>query len=97
MLFDEINIDTIIKDEKLYVCVSDLGRHLSKAAHEFASETEILAKMVGLTDKEKLFIMGIVEGMYNVVVMLAQSSDEHELKKINTIDELLEKFNESDK
>lgn len=95
MIFDDLEINTITKDGQLYVSVSDLTEHLSKAVNEFADETEALSYVVKLTEQEKTFIMGLVNGMYNVVVMLTQSRDEHQLKQINTIDELLEKFNES--
>lgn len=97
MLFDDLEIETLVKDDELYVRVSALAQHLSKAVHEFANESQALSHIVGLTEKEKAFIMGVVEGMYNVVVMLIQSYDEHELKQINTIEELLEKFDESSK
>lgn len=95
MLFDDLKINTLVHEDELYVRVSDLSTHLSNAISEFADETEALSHIVGLTEKEKAFIMGLVNGMYNVILMLTQSHDEHELKQINTIDELLEKFNES--
>lgn len=97
MLFDDLKINNLTYDGELYVRVSDLAQHLSKAVHEFADETEALSKIVKLESKERVFIMGLLEGMYNVVVMLTQTHDEYELTKINTIEELLEKFNESDK
>lgn len=95
MIFDELKINTLVHGNELYVRVSDLSNHLSNAVDEFADETDALAKIVRLTEQEKTFIMGLINGMYNVVLMLTQSNDEHELKQINTIDELLEKFNES--
>ena len=95
MLFDDLKINHLVQDDHLYVRVSDLAQHLSKAIEEFADESEALSYLVKLTEKEKAFIMGLVNGMFNVVLMLTQSHDEHELKQINTIDELLEKFNES--
>lgn len=95
MIFDDLQINTLAYNDSLYVKVSDLAQHLSKAVSEFADETEALSHVVKLTEQEKTFIMGLINGMYNVVVMLTQSHEEHELTKINTIDELLEKFNES--
>lgn len=95
MIFDDLEINTLTYNDNLYVKVSDLAQHLSKAVNEFADETEALSHVVRLTEQEKTFIMGLINGMYNVVVMLTQSHEEHELTKINTIDELLEKFNES--
>ena len=93
MIFDELKIKTIIDDqEELYVSVSDLSNHLAKAAQEFVDETKAISKIVKLTGQEKTFTLGLVNGMYNVIIMLGQSYDEHELNKINTIDELLEKF-----
>lgn len=94
MIFDDLKIGNIVKDDELYVCVSDLSQHLLKAVKEFSDESEQLSHFVKLTDHEKAFITGLVNGMYNVVLMLAQSEDEYKLKQIDTIDELLEKFNE---
>lgn len=95
MIFDDLKINTLTHDGELYVLVSDLSEHLSKAVEEFADETEQLSHVVKLTEQEKTFIVGLVNGMYNVVLMLTQSQDEHKLKEINTIEDLLEKFNES--
>lgn len=97
MIFDELKINTIVHENELYVRVSDLTQHLSNAVNEFADETDALSKIIKLTELERTFIIGLVNGMYNVVLMLTQSHDEHELKQINTIDELLEKFNEHNK
>lgn len=97
MIFDDLKINTLTEDGELYVRVSDLEKHLSAAIHEFSEEIESLSRIVGLTEKEKTFILGLVNGMYNVVLMLSQSRGEHQLTQINTIDELLEKFNESGK
>lgn len=96
MLFDDLKINNLVHDGMLYVRVSDLAEHLARSAQEFSDESEALSHLIRLTEKEKAFIMGLVNGMYNVIIMLTQSDDEHELRKINTIDELLEKFNESD-
>lgn len=96
MIFDELEINTIIHNDELYVDVSGLAQHLSKAVDEFSDETEALSRVLKLTEREKTFIMGLISGMHNVVLMLNQSNDEYELKQINTVDELLEKFNESD-
>lgn len=97
MLFDDLKIGHLVHDDQLYVCVQDLVQHLTRSIQEFADESDALSHVVKLTEKEKTFIMGLVNGMYNIVIMLAQSQDEHELKQINTVDELLEKFNESNK
>jgi cell division protein ZapA (FtsZ GTPase activity inhibitor) len=96
MIFDDLEIDSLIHDGKLYVCVSDLKEHLSKAVHEFSNETEALSHVFKMTQREKAFVMGLINGMYNVVMMLTQSQDEYKLGQINTIDELLEKFNDFD-
>lgn len=95
MLFDDLKINTLVYDGQLYVRVSDLSEHLSRSVQEFVNESGVISHVVTLTEKEKAFIMGLANGMYNVILMLTQSNDEHKLREINTIDELLEKFNES--
>ena len=94
MIFDDLEINNLVKDNELYVCVSDLSNHLLKAVKEFSEETQQISHFVRITEHEKAFITGLVNGMYNVVLMLTQSEDEYKLKQINTIDELLEKFSE---
>jgi hypothetical protein len=96
MIFDEVKIATITDNGELYVSVNELATHLDKAVHEFTYESEELSKIIPLTKQERLFIMGLAEGMYNIVLMLRQANDEHGINTINTVDDFLEKFrNES--
>lgn len=93
MIFNEINIRTIEKDGSLYVNVLDLAKHLDNATKDFAAESKNLSEIIQLTEEESAFIMGLINGMYNVVIMLSQGNDEHEMSNINTVEELLERFN----
>lgn len=95
MIFDDLKIANIVDNGELYVRVSDLRQHISNSIDQFAADTEALSHVVRLTDEEKTFIIGLINGMFNIVSMLTQSHDEHKLGQINTIEELLEKFNES--
>jgi hypothetical protein len=92
MLFDEINIDTITKNGELYVSVPQLASHLAKAVQAFAIESRQLSLIVPLTEEESTFIMGLVNGMQNVVMMLSQGNSESKISNINTVEELLERF-----
>lgn len=93
MLFDDLKINYLVNDRKLYVHVNDLSEHLKKSLDEFIHESEAISLVVPLTELEKTFIMGIASGMHNVILMLRQSNDEYGLNGINTVEELLEKFN----
>lgn len=92
MLFDEINVDIITKDNELYVNVAQLANHLSKSISEFAHESSQLAKIFPLDVRERAFVVGLIEGMQSVTVMLKQADDEHTISNIHTIDEFLERL-----
>jgi hypothetical protein len=92
MLFDEIKVDTITKDGELYVSVPQLASHLARAVQEFAIESRHLSLIAPLTAEESTFIMGLVNGMQNVVMMLSQGNSESKISNINTVEELLERF-----
>lgn len=92
MLFDDLKIKHMVNDGKLYVHVNDLSEHLKKSLDEFVHESEAISLIAPMTELEKTFVMGIVNGMHNVILMLRQSNDEYGLNEINTVEELLEKF-----
>ena len=95
MLFDEIKVDTVIDNDVLYVSVPQLAIHLAQAVEEFAQGSAELAQIFPLGAAERAFIMGITEGMQNIVIMLEQANDEHSIGSIDTVDELLEKFRDA--
>lgn len=97
MLFDDLKIKNFVHENELYVSVPDLSSHLLKAIDEFYNETKELSHIVGLSIEERVFITGLINGMSNIVTLLTQSYEENEISQISTVDELLEKFNESTK
>ena len=62
----------------------------------FAQETTVLAKEFGITREEKVFTMGLIQGLWSVVMMLQQAQDEHAFDSIETVEDLLQKFRDSD-
>ena len=95
MLFDDLEVDSINHNGSLYVNVPQLATHLAKAVRDFAHESSQLANIFPLDIRERAFIIGLIEGMENVVVMLKQANDEHSIGSIDTIDELLERFRDA--
>lgn len=95
MLFDEIKVNTITDNDILYVNVPQLAAHLSQAIQEFVQGSAELAQIFPLGAAERAFIMGLTEGMQNIVIMLEQANDEHSIGNIDTVDELLEKFRDA--
>lgn len=95
MLFDEIKVDTITQGDTLYVSVPQLATHLAKAVYEFAQGSAELAEIFPLGVGERAYVMGITEGMQNIVIMLKQANDEHRIGSIDTVEELLERFRDA--
>jgi hypothetical protein len=96
MLFDDINVDTIKQDDELYVNVDQLYNHLAGSTEIFAQESAALAKEFGITREEKVFTMGLIQGMWSVVMMLQQAQDEHAFDSIETVEDLLQRFKDND-
>lgn len=97
MLFDDIMIDTEVIDGKLYVDVEQFRDHLIGSAEVFAEETKELAHLAGgLTVQEKYYSMGMVHGMWSIILMLRSATDEHKFEQIETVEDLLQKFREND-
>lgn len=92
MLFDEIKIDTVTHNDELYVNVQQLFEHLAGSTEHFSQESAMLAKEFGITRDEKYFVMGMVQGMWSVVMMLRQGNQEFEFESVQTVDDLLERF-----
>ena len=92
MLFDEIKVNTVTSDNELYVNVEQLYQHLAGSTHEFSKECYEMAQRFGITRDEKYFIMGMVQGMWSVVMMLKHGDQEFKFESIETVDDLVEKF-----
>jgi hypothetical protein len=91
-MFEELEIDALEINNDLYVNVKQLFDHIIKATDSFKSETEAIAKLVGTTPQEKYFCMGIVQGMYNIAVMLKHGRDESSFESVETVEDMVKKF-----
>ena len=92
MLFDEIKVKTITHDNELYVNVEQLYQHLAGSTQEFSKETYQMAQKFGITADEKYFVIGMVQGMWSVVLMLKHGDQEFKFESIETVDDLVKKF-----
>ena len=92
MLFDEIKVKTITHDDELYVNVEQLYQHLAGSTQEFSKETYQMAQKFGITADEKYFVIGMVQGMWSVVLMLKHGDQEFKFESIETVDDLVKKF-----
>lgn len=89
-MFNDINIDSKIIDDKIYISVQDLANHLYFSAmkfHEECNELKLLGKMDGF---QALYDHGVATGMLTVVRFLAQGGVEFQIEsQIHTVDDLL--------
>jgi len=92
MFFDEIKIETIERDSKLYIDVEQLYNHILGSAEIFANESANLANKVGITKDEKYFVMGLVEGMWSVALMLGYGNKQYQFNSVQTVEDIMEKF-----
>jgi hypothetical protein len=92
VLFDEIKVKTITHDDELYVNVEQLYQHLAGSTQEFSKETYQMAQKFGITADEKYFVIGMVQGMWSVVLMLKHGDQEFKFESIETVDDLVKKF-----
>jgi len=92
VLFDEIIVKTITHDDELYVNVEQLYQHLAGSTQEFSKETYQMAQKFGITADEKYFVIGMVQGMWSVVLMLKHGDQEFKFESIETVDDLVKKF-----
>lgn len=96
MLFDEINLDTITKDDELYVNVKQLYYHIYTAATGFIEEAKYIDKVIGgMNPHEKTYIGGLAQGMYSIALLLQQGKDEADVNNINTIEDFLKEFGDN--
>ena len=92
MLFDEIKVNSITHNNELYVNVEQLYQHLAGSTQEFSKETYQMAQKFGITADEKYFVIGMVQGMWSVVLMLKHGDQEFKFESIETVDDLVKKF-----
>ena len=92
MLFDEMNIDTIVEDDELYINVPQLLDHLVGSSEVFSQETAILAKEFGISRDEKYYSMGLIHGMLSVATMLKQGDQEFKFDSVETVEDLIKGF-----
>lgn len=92
MLFDDLNLSTIIHDDELYVNVEQLYKHLLGSMQEFSYEAYEMAQKNEMTKEEKVLVSGLIQGMWSVVMMLRFGNEEFEFKSIETVDDLMKRF-----
>lgn len=89
-MFHDINIDSKIIDDKIYVSVQDLANHLYFSAlkfHEECNELKLLGKMDGY---QALHDYGVATGMLTIVRFLAQGGVEFQIEnQIHNVNDLL--------
>lgn len=96
MLFDDINVDTIVHNDELYINVNQLSSHIYTAAKGFIEEAKYIEKAIGgISSQEKTYIGGIAEGMYSIVLLLTQGKAESDIHGIDTIEELIKRFEDN--
>lgn len=92
MLFDEIKVKTTTYNNELYVNVEQLYQHLAGSTQEFSKESYGMAQKFGITSDEKYFVIGMIQGMWSVVLMLKHGDQEFKFESIETVDDLVKKF-----
>lgn len=92
MIFDEIEVKSYVHNEELYVNVDQFASHLEKAINGFSHQSYQISLVVNMSEQEKAFITGLIEGMGSVLFMLKHANDEHEIGTINTVEEFLNKL-----
>jgi hypothetical protein len=92
MLFDDLNLSTIIHENELYVNVEQLYKHLAGSTQEFSHEAYEMAQKTGITEEERIFINGLIQGMWSIVMMLNHGDQEFKFESVKTVDDLVEKF-----
>lgn len=92
MFFDEIKIETIEKDGKLYIDVEQLYNHIVGSTEIFANESAFLANKFGITKDEKYFVMGLIEGMWSIALMLGYGNKQYQFDSVQTVEDIMEKF-----
>lgn len=92
MLFDDLNLSTIIHENELYVNVEQLYKHLAGSTQEFSHEAYEMAQKTGITEEERIFINGLIQGMWSIVMMLRFGNQEFEFESIQNVDDLMKRF-----
>ena len=96
-LFEELSLDTIKQDGEIFVNSRQLSWHIAKAMREFHEETRIGIATHGITEEDKNYSYGIIQGMNSIVMMLAQGGAEEDLKdNINTVEDIFKYLGEYD-
>jgi len=75
-VFKEINVQTIIEREEVWVNLIDITSHLNKAIYTLTLELAVENELQPLKDTEKYFMAGLVEGMRSVAQLFAQEGAE---------------------
>lgn len=94
MIFDELEIDSVRQDGNIYVNADSLANHIIRAANQISHDASVMSSFVPIPAREKYYVMGILQGMSNVVMLLQQGNNESKIEDLNTIEDLLEKFRE---
>lgn len=92
MLFDELEVETITNDGKLFVNAEQLSKHVKKSAQLFIDDSKAIDRVMPLSKEEISFVLGISEGMKSIFLMLVQAYEESELRDIETVEDILERF-----
>lgn len=86
-MFSEMHIETISQDDRTYVDIHDLTEHLTRAMIGFARE---LQSFKPDNHQEALYSMGILAGMREIVLFLAQGALEEDFENsVHTLDDLM--------
>jgi hypothetical protein len=84
-MFDELHVQTIVRNKEIYVNVSDLIDHLNASAMAMYIEISTIKSR-----DEFIVNLGMVEGIRAVASLLLQGDASHKINGIETLDDLLD-------
>ena len=88
-VFKEINVQTIIEREEVWVNLIDITSHLNKAIYTLTLELSVEHELNPIKDTEKYFMAGLVEGMRSVAQLFAQEGAESFIDtQVNNVEDL---------
>lgn len=90
MMFSEINIRTTHVDGEDYVNILDLANHLTFAMLTMADEIKKEKEQASIDALTYNFSVGVVHGMREIALLLAQGGIELRLdREVETLDDLI--------
>lgn len=89
-MFSELNIRTTTVENDDYVCVSDLAAHLTLAMMVMTEEIKAEKDENRMDDLTYNFCVGMVHGLREAALLLAQGGIEMKLdREVHNIDDLM--------